>query len=151
LNRPADFVVAPNHGVELAVACALGQIDTVFFQGFALTFRFCTFDFLAAAHGLDRRFHGLSRQALFFGHLAPVALVIAQREQEQFAGNELVTPLESLLLSGLDQGHQVATDLDLLLPLHLRQALHGRLGRAQQAAHIHPSALQQGFGAVLLT
>jgi carbon storage regulator len=37
-------------------------------------------------------------------------------------------------------GHQIAANLDLLLPLHLRQFVHGRFSRALQTRHVGASA-----------
>ena len=54
LDRAANFVVAADHRIELAFACAFGEIDRVFLERFALTLRFLRIDAGAAADSFDR-------------------------------------------------------------------------------------------------
>ena len=150
LDGAADFVIAPDHRVELALARALGQVQAVFLERFALVFRIRTVHILTTAHGVDRGFERLARQAVFAGDFADVELAVAQGQQEQFAGNELVAALDRFLFGRLQQADHVAPDLDLLLSLHLGQALERRLGRGEQARHVDAGTLQQGGRAVLL-
>ena len=53
LDHAADLVVAPDHRVELALAGALGEVDGVFLERFALPFGILRIDAGAAAHRLD--------------------------------------------------------------------------------------------------
>jgi Protein of unknown function (DUF3170). len=50
LDRPADFVVAPDHRVELAMTGAIGEVDAVLGQRLTLPFDVLTVDPLSAAH-----------------------------------------------------------------------------------------------------
>ena len=85
LDGAADLVVAADHRVELALAGALGQVQGVFLQRFALAFGIGAVDVLAAAHGLDGRFERLARQAVLAADAADVLLGVGQRQQEQLA------------------------------------------------------------------
>ena len=116
LDRAADLVVAADHRVELALAGALGEVEAVFLERFALAFGIGAVDLLAAAHRIDRGFERLARQAVVAREAADVGLAVGQGEQEQLAGDELVAALDGFLLGGLQQRHQVAAHLDLLPP-----------------------------------
>jgi hypothetical protein len=65
LDGAADFVVAADDRVELALARALGEIDGVFLECFALPFGLRRIDRGATAHGLDRRLERFLGQAGF--------------------------------------------------------------------------------------
>ena len=132
LDRAANLVVAADHGIELAVAGPLGQVHAVFLEGFALAFGFGAVDARSAAHGIHRGFQRFARQPVLARNPADVLLGVGQGEQEELAGNELVAPLERLLLGGLHQRHQVAAYLDLFLALDGRPLVHGGLDRGQQ-------------------
>ena len=101
LDGAADFVVAADHRVELALPGALGQVERVFLQGLALAFGIGAVDLLAATHGIDRGFERLARQAVFFGKRAEASLAVGRREQEHLAGDELVAALGGLLFRGV--------------------------------------------------
>ena len=150
LDGAADFIIAANHGVELAGAGALGQVQAILLQRAALAFGLGAVHLLAAAHGVDGGFQALAGQAVVLGDLGGVALAIGQRQQEEFAGNELVAALDGFLFSGLQHAAQLGAALHLVVPLHLRQALDGSFGRAGQARHVGARALQQRFGAIVL-
>ena len=64
LDRAADFVITPDHRVQLARSSPLGQIHAILFQRLALLFSICAVDILAAAHGSNGRFQALTGQAL---------------------------------------------------------------------------------------
>ena len=82
--------------------------------------------------------------------LAGTRRAVAEREQEQFAGDELVTALERFLFGCLQQPAQVGADLHLVLDLHLGQVVDGFLRRGLQRAHIGAGTLQQRARAVVL-
>ena len=82
LNRATNFVVAPDHGIELAVPRALGEIDSVFFERFALTFRLLRIHASAATHGVDRGVQRLLGEALLLEQPSRIALVVGERLQE---------------------------------------------------------------------
>jgi hypothetical protein len=90
LDRAANFIVAADHWIELARARTLGQIDGVFLQRFALAFGVLAMHLRAAAHGGNRRFERLARQAVLARDTPCLALVVGDREQEHFARDERV-------------------------------------------------------------
>ena len=149
LNGAADFVVPADHRVELAQTRALGEVDAVFFERFALVFGVGAVHLLAATHGFDRRLQALAGEAIGTRHLAGVALVVSQRQQEKLAGNELISTLDGLFFGRLQERDHVAPHRDLLMPLHLRQPLDGGFRRSQQAGHIDACAVHQCLGRVV--
>ncbi|MGF6814550.1 hypothetical protein OKW33_001356 [Paraburkholderia atlantica] len=122
LDGTADFVVAADHRVELAGAGALGQIDRVFLQRFALAFRVLAMHLRAAAHRGDRGFERLARQAVLTRETADVALVVGDREQEHFARDKRVVELLRFLVGLVQQTGQFTADLHIAVgALHLGQ------------------------------
>ena len=93
LNSAADLIIAPDHRIELALPGALGQIDGVFFQRFALAFGLGAADRLTATHGGDGLLQRRTRHAMLFEQASGFTLVIASRKQEHFRGNELIAAL----------------------------------------------------------
>ena len=150
LDGAADLVVPADHGVELADAGALGQVDAVFLQRLALALGLGVVHLLAAAHGVDSGLEALAREAVFLGDARSLALAVDHGQQEQFAGDELVAALDGLFFGGLQHAAQFGSALHLVLALHGRQALHGGFSSGQQAGHIGSRTLQQRPGAVLL-
>ena len=150
LDGTADFIVAAYHRVQLAHAGALGQINAIFFQRFALVFGIGTVHVLTTAHGVNGGLEGLAGQPVLFNDFADVLLAVGQCQQKQFAGHKLVPAFEGLLFGRLQQRHHVAPNLHLLMPLHLRQLLHCGICGRQQSCDVHARAPQQGIGTVIL-
>ena len=150
LDGAADFVVPADHRVELASPGALGQVHAVFFERFALILGVCAVHALPAAHGRNGCVQAFAVQAQRLHRLGKVGFGLAQRHQKQLAGDKLVAALDGLFFGGLQQADHVASDLHLFLALHLGQFFHGRVRLRQQHRHVDASALQQGFGPVLL-
>ena len=80
--------------------------------------------------------------------LARVPFVIGQGQKKQFTGNVLVLALEAFFFSRLDQTHQLAPHLHLILALDLRVARHHLLRVLQQGRHRHACAHQQRLGPI---
>ena len=93
LNGAANLIVAADHRIELALGRALGQIDAVFFQRLAILLGARILHLGAAAHFLDGLFERGARRAVGLQHSAELAAIVAGREHEQFAGNELIAAL----------------------------------------------------------
>ena len=93
LNRAANLVVAADDRIELALGCPLGQIDAVLLERLAIFFRCRVLDLGAAANLLDRLLERRARGAAGFQDAAEFAAVVAGREHEQLAGDELVAAL----------------------------------------------------------
>ncbi|MNX72977.1 hypothetical protein D3C86_1043530 [compost metagenome] len=143
LDGAADFVVAADDRVQLALAGALGQVQGVLGQGFAVGLAFGARHVFAAAHGVDRGFQGLFLQARFTQDAAGLAFVVGQRQQEQFAGDIGVTPSRRFLVGAGQHRVQVAANLHVVVALNLRQGLHGGFQRGLQAVDRHAGARQQ--------
>ena len=151
LDGAADFIVAADHRVELALACAFRHVQGVFFQGFALAFGLLRIDLVAAAHGVDGRFQGLAGQAVFARQLAAVGLVFRHGQQDHFAGHELVARLLRFLVGQVQQGHEFAADLHVAARArHLRQAFDRSAQGLGQAAHVDAGPLQERAGAAVV-
>ena len=113
LDGATDFVVATNHRIELALTRTLGQIHGVFLERLALSLGLGTVDLLSAAHRIDGRFQRALAEARILQNTAGRALVFGQRQQEHFAGDEFVTTLLGVLVSGIEQCCGVTADLHL--------------------------------------
>jgi len=149
LDGTADLVVTADHGVELALARALGEVQRVLLQRLALAFGLGRVDLLPAAHRLDGGFERLARQAVAAHDAADVVLRVGQREEEHLAGDELVAALGGLLVGGLQQLQQVAAGLHALArALHAGQALEGGVHRGGEGGGVGTGAVQQRLGAV---
>jgi len=144
LNRTADFVVTADDRIELARARALGQIDRVFLQCFALAFGILAVHLRAAAHGDDGRFQRLARQPMLARETAGFALVVGDGEQEHFARDVGVVELLRLLVRLVQQACEVAADLHVAVrPPHLRQTRDRVVQRRLQRLDVDAGARQQ--------
>ena len=151
LHGAANFVVAADHRVELALGGTLGEVDAVFLERFALAFGFLRIDALPAAHRHDRRLQRLALQAMLFGEAPGLALVVGQGEQEHFAGDELVAALLRFLVGEIEQVVQVAADRDIAaVAFDLGQAGQRLLHVLAQACDIDAGAGKQRRGAAVL-
>ncbi|MDH6595062.1 hypothetical protein M2165_004951 [Variovorax sp. TBS-050B] len=150
LDRAADFLVAADHRVELAEACALGEVEAVFLERLALAFGIGAVHALAAAHGVDGRFERLARQAVLARDAADVRLAVGHGQQKEFACDELVVALDGFLLGGLQHLGELGPDLDDVVALHLGQLPHGLFGRLGEALHVHAGTLEQRARSVVL-
>ncbi len=123
LDRAPDLVVAPDHRVELALARALGEIDRVLLQRLALTFGLLRIDGRTPAHRFDRGFEGFLGQPVLLQQPSGLPFVVGQRQQEQFAGDELIAALAGDLVGQVEQVAEIARNADLAaLPFDLGQA-----------------------------
>ena len=80
--------------------------------------------------------------------LARVPFVIGQGQKKQFTGNVLVLAFEAFFFGRLDQTHQLAPHLHLILALYLRVTCHHLLRVLQQGRHRHACAHQQRLGPI---
>ena len=145
LDRAADFVVAPDHRVELAFARARGEVERVFGERLALAFGFLRLHVFAAAHGLNRLLQRGLLHAVLLQQAPGFALVVQRRQQEQLGGDVGVVALHRLLVGQVQQVVEVARNRHLAaLAFHLGQAGQ-RLGqRRLQRRHLRAGARQDG-------
>mmetsp|Transcript_6214 Transcript_6214/g.25125 ORF Transcript_6214/g.25125 Transcript_6214/m.25125 type:complete len:674 (-) Transcript_6214:1823-3844(-) len=151
LDGAADFLVAADDRVQLALASAVGQVQRVLLERLALALGFGVVDLLAAAHRLDRGLQCLARQAMAAHDAGQVGLGIGQGQQEHLAGDELVAALAGFLFGGLQQRHQVPPGLHRLArTADLGQAGDQSVERRLQRRRLDACPLQQRARAVVL-
>ena len=144
LDRTADFVVTTDHRVELTQTGALGEVEAIFLEGFALAFGVGRIDALTAAHGLNGQLQRLAVEPVIAAETAGFALVITEGKQKEFGGDELVATLGSFLVAEVEQVAQIARGLHFATgALHLRQTLHECFGLTNQRGHIDAGTFQQ--------
>ena len=100
LDRAADFVVATDDRIELALLRTFGQIDGVLLERLAVLFRVGVLDLLAAPNPVDSGVKAGPSRASRPERLANPALVLDRGDEEQLAGNVGVTALIRIGSSG---------------------------------------------------
>ena len=110
LDGAADFLVAADHGVELAVARGLRQVAGIFLQRVIGVFGRRAIGGAALAQGLDRRVEVLRRDAALAENAAGLAALLKRQPKQQ----------------PLDRDKAVAGLLGGLFPPHRRRAPVGR-------------------------
>ncbi len=147
LDGAADFLVATDHRVDLAVLGALGQVDGVLLQRLALFLGIGVLHLVATAHAGDRLLDARLVGAGGFERLADLALVVERRDDEELAGDELVAALLRQLVGQHQQAVQIVADADVaLVALDLRQPLHRFAELAAQTGDVDASLAQQRLG-----
>ena len=149
LDGAADFLVAADHRIELAVARRLGQVAGVFLERIVGVLRRRAVGGAALAQGFDRRIQILRRDAGIGQDLAGVAAFLRrQRQQQPFDGDETVAGLFAHLLGGIEHPRQSRIEVNLPGPAagDLRPLGKRRLGRRQRGARIAAGAVDQSGG-----
>ncbi len=146
LDGAADFLVAADHRVELAVARHLGEVAGIFLQRVIGVLGRGRIGGAALAQGFDRGIEVLRRHAGLGEDLAGVA-VLLQRESEQQAldGDKTVAGFFAGLLGGLEDagGGRRQIDLAGAGARHFRNLVQRRLDRLQGLARIAARAVDQ--------
>ena len=144
LDRPPDLVVPPDHGVELAVAGAFGEVDRVLLQRLALALGLLRVHAAAATDGLDRALQRLLREPGILEQAARLAFVVGEGQQEELARDELVAALARLLVREIEEVPEVARNLDFsALALDLGQPADGAPERTLELGHGDAGARQE--------
>ncbi len=144
LYCPANFIIAPDHRVELALARALGQIETVLVQGLALPVSILGADIFAATYRFDRTFQGASIKSGLFQQSTGLALVSCQRKQKHFRGDELIASPLRFLVRDIQQIGQITADRDITTMIdHGRQSLQSLGQCGFQSGDIDAGACQE--------
>ncbi len=114
LNRSADFLVAPDHRIELAVARRLGEVAGVFLQCLVRVFGGCRVGGAALAQRLDGGIEILRRDAGIGEDLSRLApLLQRQRQKQPLNGDKTVAGLLAGFLGGLEDARQRRIEIDL--------------------------------------
>ena len=111
LNHAADFLVATDHRVELALAGALHQIDAVLFQGLKLGLGVLVIDAVVAAHGLQGLDDFVLADGIELQELPGLGIRFGQRQQQMLDRDELVFHHISFALCRFEHRGQVGRDL----------------------------------------
>ena len=152
LDGAADFIVAADDRVELALLGALGQIDGVFLERLAALLGIRIVDLLPAAQVLDSALERALHDAGIAENGAQRALVVERREHEQLARYVLVTALLRELVSEVEQLRQVIREMHLAPgPLDRGQAIERLAELGAQRIEVRARLVEQRpYGAAFL-
>ena len=152
LDGAADFLVAPDHGIELAVARRLRQVARIFLQRVIGVLRRRAVGGAALAQGLDRGIQILRRDAALAQDVAGLAVLFErQPEQQPLDRDKAVAGLLGGLFRGVERARQLRREIDLsgAAAGNLRQLVERVLGGFQDRAGIAPGAVDQAAGKAL--
>ena len=166
LHHPADLLVPSDDRVELALGRQLGQVPSVAFQRLVGALRVLAGDALVAAHLLERAQQGVAADAVGLKHLACLASLFQDRQQQVLDADVVVLESSGLVLRPGEQARQPLGDVELLGPGrrpgsgHLRDAVelllkallhrrHRDVQLGQQRGDDAVGGLQQGGQQVL--
>ena len=114
LNGTADFLVAADDRIELAVACGLRQVAGIFLQRVIGVFGRGGVGGAAFAQGFDGGIEVLRRDAGLGENFSSVAVLLnCQRQQQPFDGNETVAGLLAGLFGGVEHAGQTRCQINL--------------------------------------
>jgi hypothetical protein len=113
LDGAANLVVAADHRIELALRCALREVDAVFLERLAVLLRARILHLGAAPNLIDRLLDRRPIGAAGLQDPAELAAVLAGREHEQLAGDELVAPLLGQLVREIQQFIEIIAEQHL--------------------------------------
>src|SRR6185503_18072325 len=115
LNHAANFVIAADHGIELAPACHFGQVATVSFERLVLAFGILIGHALGAADAREGLQDAVPRDLAAFQSLGGRRAAGFSRESEQqvLGAGEFVLELRRLVLSGLKELLTATPEADL--------------------------------------
>ena len=149
LNHAADFLVAADHRVELALFGTLGEVDGVLVEGAALLLGVGVVHVFAAANLVDLCRHVVARGAGFLEDPPGLGLVLERGEHEQFAGDERVTALLRELVGQIEYAYQRLAGTDIAGGLaHGRQVVERLEQAIADIAHVQARAVEQrAYGA----
>ena len=112
LDHAADFLVAADHRIELALPGPLDQVDAVAFAGPGTCPRaFWSVDPGAAADGLQRLEHFLVGDGVELQDVLGLRVDLRQRQQQMLGRDELVLHRVGLALGGFEHLVQLAAEL----------------------------------------
>ena len=114
LDGAADFLIAPDDRIELAVASGLRQITCVFLQGIVGVLRRRRIRCSALSQGFDGGIEVLRGDAGLLQDFASLAILFErERQQQALDGDEAVAGLFASLFSGIENARQRGIEIDL--------------------------------------
>ncbi len=151
LDGAADFLVAPDHRVQLAALGARGQVDGVLLQRLALFFGIFRLHAFATTNLVDGRVDLVLVGTGSAQRHAQRAAIVERGQHEPLAGDERIAMLLGQFVGLVEQPVQVVADRQVaFLPGDLRQGVQ-RLGQPlAQHRHIDPRLGQQRARAAAL-
>ena len=114
LDDAPDLLVAPDDGVELALAGVLGEVAPVLLEGLVLLLGVLAGHAVAAAHLLERAEHGLVAHADAAEEVADPTSDLAHGEEQVLGGEVVVAQGGPLGVSGFEGGVRARGQLRLL-------------------------------------
>ncbi len=140
-----DFTVTANHWVQVALARAFSQINTVFGQCLPGLFSIGIGDFLATPQIVDRGFQGLLRDTKAGHQPSQLSLVGESRQDDGFAGDEFIPVFLRCLVSLIQKPAQLIGHGDVsAIALNLGQTLQDVIQSLAQCRQIKAGLRQQG-------
>ena len=142
LDGAADFLVAADHRIELAVARRLGEVAGIFLERVIGVLGRGRIGGAALAQRLDGGVEVLRRDAGLGEDLAGLAVLLdRERQQQPLDGDEAVAGLLGGLLGGVEHARQRRLEIELAgaAALHLRQLGKRRLDGRQRVARVPPA------------
>jgi hypothetical protein len=149
LDGAADFLVTPDHGIELAVTRGLRQITGIFLQRVIGVLGRRRIRGAALAQRFDRGIERLRRDAGIGQDLPGLArLVHRQSEQQPLNRDKAVAGLLAGLFRGIERPRQSRIEIDLpgAAAGNLRPLVQRRLDGGQSRARVTPGAVDQPRG-----
>ncbi len=149
LDGAADFLVAPDHGIELAVARRLREVAGIFLQRVVGVLGRGAVGGAALAQRFDRRIEALRRDAALAENGAGLAVLLErQPEQQPLHRDKAVAGLLGGLFRRVERARQFGGQIDLPGPAarDLRQLGKGLLGGFEDGAGIAAGAVDQTAG-----
>jgi hypothetical protein len=146
MNHAPNLLVAPNHGVELALPRQQSEVAPVFFERLILLFGVLVSDALSTANVLQGAQDSVARDALHAQGASRLACSVRRQPQQQvFRADILVLEAHRLVEGGVQGGLQSLGDLcaDRRRARHLRASLQVLRYRALDGARHHAQLLQQ--------
>ena len=152
LDGAADFLVAADHRIELAVAGGLGEIARIFLQRVIGVLGRLRVGGAALAQRLDGGVQVLRRDAGLGENLSGVAVLLQRDgEQQPLDGDETVAGLLGDLLGVVEQPRGRAGEIDLAgaRPGHLGHLVERILDGAQRLPRVAAGTVDQAGGQTL--
>src|SRR5256712_2918442 len=144
LYHAADLLVATDHGVELALASAVGEIDGVLLQRAVLGLRIVGGDPLRAAHRGERLRDAIARDPHALERLRRRAALLGdEREQHVLGGDVLVLHLAGLFLGRVQDFQCALREVTPFAAVHLCHLPQLVLEALLEQARLDSDALEQ--------
>jgi hypothetical protein len=148
LDHAADLLVAPDDGIDLALARDVGEVAAELGERLVLRLGIGVGHARAAAHGRERLEDRLAVGAGVAQRAAGrVALLARDREQQVLGGDVLVLELLGLGECSLEHARRGARELRLRAARHLRQRREPALELGRQLLDRDTELLQHGHRA----